>query len=70
MKRVLISIDDEAAKELAKSKNQSETVRHALKVYQSGISTETFAGIAASYKLTEKRLKEIDSKLDYIASKL
>lgn len=70
MKALLIKFDDETAKELAKFPNMSQTVRDATKLYIEHISTDTVEGLRASYKLISKQLKEIDSKLNYIAGKV
>ncbi len=56
------------AKVLAKSKNQSETVRKALELYHSDITTDTLEDIKKSYRLLLDKIKDMDSKLDYLAA--
>lgn len=57
MKKVLITLDDELAKELEKSVNMSETVREALRVYNGHISTDTVAGLRQSYRTLQKYME-------------
>ena len=64
MKRVLIVLDDETAKELAKSRNMSATVRDALRVYNSHISTDTFTDLKWSYDVLRKTQLEHFEKMN------
>lgn len=70
MRKLLVTLDDELAKELAKYPNQNEIVRQALRLYIGDITTETVAGIRKSYQVLLHYMKESDSKLDYIARKV
>lgn len=70
MKRLIFNLDEETSNLLAKEKNKAETVRQAIKLYQSGITTDKLAEIRGSYQLLTKVIKELDSKIDYIASRL
>lgn len=77
MRKLLVTLDDELSPLLEKYPNQSEIVRESLRLYIGNISTGVLDGIRASYKIIadnqsslEKRLKEIEAKLDYIARKL
>lgn len=67
MKTLIIKLDDELAKELERFPNMSETTRQALRFYIEHISTDTLAGMRASYTMIVKLLKEVDAKIDYIA---
>jgi len=68
MKKILVAFDDDTAKVLAKYPNQSEIIREATKLYIEHISTGKIEAIAASYKILVKLMKEVDSKVDYLAS--
>lgn len=50
MKKLLLTLDDDMAKELAKYPNRSETLREAFRIYNGHISTDTVVGLRASYK--------------------
>lgn len=67
MKKLLVIFDDDTAKELEKHPNMSEIVRNATQLYIQHILPDTTGGIRSSYKLIADTLKEIDSKIDYIA---
>lgn len=70
MRKLLVSLDDDLANLLAKYPNQNETVRLALKLYISDIVPETLEGIRAAYGQLTKAIVEVDSKINYIASKI
>lgn len=70
MKKLLIAFDDETANLLMEYPNMSQTVRTATQLYIGHILPETIDGLRASYKTIGKALKEIDSKIDYIADKM
>jgi hypothetical protein len=70
MKKILITIDDETVTLLDSKVNKSEYVRQALKVYNEDISTETILTLKKQNKFLWDKLKDMDSKIDYIASKL
>lgn len=59
MKKLLVSLPDDIAKELEKSVNMNETVREALRVYNGDISTE---GIKKSYTMLTKYM---ETKFEY-----
>ncbi len=67
MRRLVVTLDDELAPLLAKYPNQNEIVREALRLYIGDITTDTRQGIVTSYKIIAQMLKEIDSKVDYLA---
>lgn len=62
MKKVLVVLTDDLAKELAKSPNMSHTVREALKVYNGDISTDTIQGLRESYKNLQEYM---ETKFNY-----
>lgn len=70
VRKLLITLDDETDNLLQGEQNQNETVRKAVRLYKSDITTDTLEGIRLSYKIITKALKEIDSKIDYLAGKL
>jgi len=70
MKKLLITLDDDSSNLLAKKANKSAFVRQALKVYNEDISTDTIVTVLEQNKLLWVKLQDIDSKIDYIASKL
>lgn len=67
MKKLLLTLDDETFNLLAKEKNKSQTIRDSIKIYKSDISTDTIQGFRAAFVLIKEQLKEIDSKIDYLA---
>ena len=62
MKKLLVVLDDELAKELEKYPNKSQAVREALKIYNEHISTDTIEGLRQSYKSLQQN---INSRFDY-----
>lgn len=70
MRKLLVTLDDELSKVLEGFPNQNEIVRKATRLYTSNITTDTVEGLRASYTIITKTLKELDAKIDYIASKL
>lgn len=70
MKKILVSFDDELANLLAKEKNMSEAIRKGTELYILHIVPDTLKGLRASYVQIFKQLKELDSKLDYIAKRI
>lgn len=70
MKKLLVVLDEETANLLAKEKNKSETVRQAIKYIKLDITPETVEGMRKSYIAVVRMLKELDSKIDFIAKKI
>ena len=70
MRKLLVTLDDELSPLLAKYPNQSEIVRKALRLYIHDISTDDMAQIKASYKIIVSVLKDMDSKIDYLAERI
>ena len=70
MKRISITLDEETLNLLAGKINVSETIRQAVKIYIGDISPDTIEGFRVAFTKVENRLKEIESKVDYIAGKL
>lgn len=58
MKKLLLTLDDDMAKELAKYPNRSETLREAFRIYNGHISTDTIAGLRVSYKQLRDFMEE------------
>lgn len=69
MKKLLIAFDDDTAHLLKQYPNMSEIVRTATQLYIGHILPDTVEGLRASYKIIGKQLKEIDSKINYLARK-
>lgn len=70
MKKLLIVFDDETANLLSDYPNMSQIVRNATQLYIGHILPDTAEGMRMSFKIIAKALKEIDSKVDYIAKKV
>lgn len=70
MKKKIIVFDDESAKVLETKINQSQYVREAVKYMSMDITPDTIDGLRKSYDAVKDKLKEIDSKLDYIAERV
>lgn len=70
MRRLVINLDDDLDLWLSKKTNQNQIVRDALYLYKDDITTESIEGIRQTYTVIAKTLKEIDSKIDYIANQL
>lgn len=77
MIKKLIVFDDDTAHLLEDFPNQSQVVREATKLYIEHILPDTVEGMRTSYKILgvavanlKKDLREVDSKLDYIAGRL
>lgn len=70
MKRILVSVEDRHLPLLAESKNQSKLVRDALDLMMSDIPTPVMSDILRGTRAVFKLLKDIDTKIDYIAGKM
>jgi len=70
MKKLLLTLDDEMAKELAKYPNQSEVLREAFRIYKLDISTDTVAGMRKSYDLLKKYMETKFEYYDHVFSQL
>lgn len=58
MRKLLLTLDDDMDKELAKFPNQSEILREAFRIYKLDISTDTVAGMRKSYLVLKKFMEE------------
>lgn len=70
MKKLLVVLDDETSNLLADEKNKSALVREAIKYIKMDISPDTIDGLRRSYDQLARQIREMDSKLDFIARKL
>jgi len=70
MKKKLLTLDDETADLLAKYPNQSQVAREAIKLYLGYILPDNIDGMRAGYEKLFKQIKEIESKIDYLARKV
>lgn len=81
MKKLLVTLDDDLAKELDKFPNKSQIVREALKIYNEHISTDTVEGLRQSYDILRKFMGEkfevydesfrrMDKLIEYIESRM
>ena len=64
MKKLLLTLDDDTAKELAKYPNRSETLREAFRMYNGHISTDTLAGMGISFTNLLKNQEELKMRFD------
>ncbi len=62
MRKLLLTLDDDMSKELAKYPNQSEVLREAFRIYKLDISTDTVAGMRKSFTVLKKYM---ESKFEY-----
>lgn len=69
MKKLLVVLDDELAKELKSYPNQSEVVRNALRVYIGHITPEVIKGLQVAYGKIHERLAGIELATEKIAQK-
>lgn len=58
MRKLLVTLDDDLSKELAKYPNQNEVVRNALRLYNGDITTDTIQGLRVSYKVLKDLMEE------------
>lgn len=70
MRRLLVTLDDEMDKELAKFPNQAEIVREALRLYHGNIKTDTLARLRTAFVSLSEKLDETNSKLDRLLSRI
>lgn len=70
MKKLLVVLDDETSNLLADEKNKSALIREAIKYIKMDISPDTIDGLRRSYDQLARQIREMDSKLDFIARKL
>lgn len=67
MKRMLITLDEETANLLDKKVNKSQAVRDALRVYNEDISTDTLEGMRQAFRITHKKLEELETQIVYLS---
>lgn len=70
MERLNIILDEESSNLLKGSKNKSRTIREALKVYNQCVTLDSMTTIKQVLISQRDLLHELDSKIDYLASKL
>lgn len=70
MERLNIILDEETANLLKGSKNKSRTIREALKVYNQCITLDSMTTIKQVLIAQRDLIKELDSKMDYLAGRL
>lgn len=81
MKKLLVTLDDDLAKELDKFPNKSQIVREALKIYNEHIYTDTVEGLRQSYDTLRKFMatkfegydesfKRMDKLIDYLETRM
>lgn len=70
MKKLLVILDDETYHLLEKEKNKSAVVREAIKYIKQDITPDTIDGMRKSYAVLAKAIKELDSKVDFIAKRV
>ncbi len=67
MRKLLVTLDDDLDERLKHVVNQNEVVRVALRLYLAEDVGSSLDGLRAGYAILAKALKEIDSKIDYLA---
>lgn len=67
MRRLIVTLDDDISKELAKYPNQSEIVRKALRLYQGDITTETIKVVLLRLAKLNQRMASIENAITKIA---
>lgn len=70
MRKLLITLDDDLDERLKHVVNQNQVVRDALRLYLAEDVGTSLDGLRAGYTILTKALKEIDSKIDYLARKM
>jgi hypothetical protein len=76
MKRISVVVDEDTLNLLEGEVNKSDTIRKSLKLYNSAITPDTIEGFKAAFGILDKNIKnlenlikEINSKIDYMAKK-
>lgn len=62
MKTINVVLDDDAAKELAKYPNMSETLREAFRLYDGHITTDTLAGMRQAFQQLQDSQRELTER--------
>ena len=70
MERLNIILDEETSNLLEGKKNKSRHIREALKVYNQCITLDTFSKLCVMVERIGIRQKDMDEKLDYLATRL
>lgn len=70
MERINIILDEETSNLLKGSKNKSKTIREALKVYNQCVTLDSMTTIKQVLITQRDLIKELDSKMDYLAGRL
>lgn len=70
MKKVLITLNEETVNLLKNEPNKSAYIRSAIKRYSEDISDRKLTGLRTGYKVIAEKLSDIDSKIDYIVTKI
>jgi hypothetical protein len=70
MRKLLVTLDDDLDKVLAKYPNQNETVREALRLYNGDITTDTIQGLQRSYKILLDYMKQKHEYYDTVFQRL
>lgn len=65
MRKLLVTLDDDLGKELAKYPNQAGIVRNALRLYMGDIRTDTVVGIRKTYIDLRTFMESKFEKYDY-----
>lgn len=70
MRKLLVTLDDELSKELAKYPNQNEIVREALRIYNGNISTDTLVKLRTAFVELSSRMDTVTEKLDELLKRI
>lgn len=64
MKTMILKLDDDTAKELAKYPNMSETLRESFRVYNGAISTDTLAAMRTAFERLRTNQETLGERFD------
>lgn len=70
MRKLLITLDDDLDKVLAKYPNQSEIIRESLRAYIYDITTDTVQGIRKAMKIIINQQENIYEQLEKLNAKI
>lgn len=70
MEKLLVVLDDETANLLRNKKNKSAFVRESVKYMSMDMTPDTIEGLRVSYNQLAVKIKDMDSKLDFIAARV
>lgn len=70
MRQIHLEVTEEQFKVLARYPNKSEAIRQAIDLYNECTTTDVVRGLQVGYKNIAFFLKELNSKVDYLAKQV